>query len=153
MYTVERDTQASGLKYTIQLQQFEDAAEMAVEICRLSDEQASALRTALSPFEDILKPLVGVGNAAQEQGAKQGAKEPIRKAIREHGPESEEALAEIEGHKKRSVKYLIGSPRGSTGGLGKTKAAKVGKALLEKVGEEQLAALAAEYGIDISELE
>lgn len=153
MFTVERETQASGLKYQIQLLQFEDAAEMATEICRLNDEQASALRSALSPFEDILKPMVGVANAAQEQGAKQGAKEPIRKAIRDHGVESDEASSEIEAHKKRSLKYLIGAPRGTTSGLGKTKAAKVGKALLEKVGEEQLAALAAEYGIDVTELE
>ncbi|MHC4316360.1 MAG: hypothetical protein ACYSW3_28285 [Planctomycetota bacterium] len=152
MLTVERETQASGLSYTLSISQFEDTAEAVAEVCRMDDEKASALRDALAPFEDDLKPVTGVLNAAQEQGAKQGAKEPIRKAIREHGQDSPEVQAEIEEHQKRASSYIIGAPRGSTGGLGKTKAAKVGKALLEKIGDEKLEALAAEYGIELEDL-
>lgn len=152
MLTVERETQASGLSYTLTIQQFEDTAEAITEICRLDDDQASALRSAIASFEDALRPVGGVLNAAQEQGAKQGAKEPIRKAIREFGADSPEVQAEIEEHQKRASTYIIGAPRGSTGGLGKTKAAKVGKALLEKIGDEKLEALAAEYGIALEDL-
>lgn len=153
MLTVERQTQASGLSYTLSIQQFEDSAEGIAEICRMDDEQASNLRDALAPFEDQLRSVAGVLNAAQEQGAKQGAKEPIRKAIREHGADSPEVQAEVEEHQKRASSYVIGAPRGSTGGLGKTKAAKVGKALLEKIGDEKLEALASEYGIALEDLE
>lgn len=130
MFTVDKETNASGRVYPITFQQFDNLAEALEEI---------------GSEENVL----GVINAAQEQGAKQGGKEEVRKAISEHGTDSPEATAAVEDHQTRAAKYKIGAPRGGgPGGMTKTSAGNVGKALLEALGAEQLKALAAEAGVD-----
>lgn len=130
MHTVDKETQAEGVAYPVSFLQFDSLAEALEEI---GSEQ------------DVL----GVINAAQEQGAKQGGKEDVRKAIKEHGADSPEAIEAVTSHQKRAAKYVIGAPRGGgPGGMTKTKASDIGKALLESLGAEALKALAAEQGID-----
>lgn len=159
MHDVTKQTEASGLSYPVTFKAF-DSLEEILE--RLSREG-----------KDPEETLVQIVNAAQEQGAKQGGKEEIRNAIEEHGPlavvevendkgetvervaplddQPEEIRAAVQSHQERAEKYVIGAPRGSTGGVTKTKARELGAALREKLGEEGLLALAREQGIDPSE--
>jgi len=95
-------------------------------------------------------------NAAQKQAATQGGKGSIREAMTrdlKDGEDRQEIVDEaVEAHKVSVEKIIQGAPRGSAGGITKTKAANLGKALKEKLGDEALAAMAAEYGLDISDL-
>ncbi len=130
MHTVEKTTKAGEVEYTVSFNQFDGLPE-ALE--KIGDEAA----------------VLGVINAAQEQGAKQGGKEEVRSAIREFGLESDEVAASVATHQSRSAAYVIGAPRGSAGGITKTRSREFGAALRDKLSDEQMLALAEEYGVDL----
>lgn len=144
MHTVDKETQAEGVAYPITFQVFDSLEEALAEIGGASESDI-----VIEAPQGARDSVLGVINAAQEQGAKQGGKEDVRKAVREHGADSPEAVEAVTSHQKRAAKYVIGAPRGSgPGGMTKTKAGDVGKALLETLGAEALKALAVEQGID-----
>ena len=95
--------------------------------------------------------VTGVVCASWEQNAKQGKKDTIRKAIAEGDQDKVDAA--VASHQEWALTYVPGAPRGgAVGGVTKTKAGNVGKALLAKMGAEALKALAAEHGIDPDDL-
>lgn len=140
-----------GGKYPIRVQQFDSCSEAFSKIgkCGEGDVMVEAPESALTA-------VLGVVNAAQAQGGKQGGKETIRAAITgdlKEGQDRQEVVDQaVEAHVKRAEGYVIGAPRGAQGGVTKTKAGNVGKALLAKLGPEALEALAAEHGLDMGDL-
>ncbi len=137
--------------YPITVQEFESVTEGLAAIGKCSEADI-----AVEAPEGALAAVLGVINAAQEQGGKQGGKETIRAAMTgdlEEGADRQETVDEaISSHQTRCAKYVIGAPRGAQGGVTKTKASNVGKALLAKLGPEALEALAAEHGLDMDDL-
>lgn len=138
-------------KYPIRVQTFESVSEALALIGKIKEEDVM-----VEASEGALSAVLGVINAAQAQGGKQGGKETIRAAVNgelKEGQDRQEAVdAAVAAHVKRAEGYVIGAPRGSTGGVTKTRAGNVGKALLEKLGPEALQALAAEHGLDLADL-
>lgn len=154
-------TTASGFTYGLTVPQFEsfEEAEEAVEGGR----------------EGILEIL----NSDMDQNAKQGWKKPVREAVdaaeaagfstdeletAQNAVDDGEAEAEDFPEEVRAVlsavtdaregarQYVIGRPRGSTDGLTKTKSREIGAQLRDRMGSEELAALAEEHGINIEDL-
>ena len=144
MHTVDKETVAAGVSYPISFQQFDGLEEAVAAIGNCTADEV-----VIEAPQGAKDSALGVINAAQEQGAKQGGKEDVRKAVEKNGADSPEAAESVASHQKRAAKYVIGAPRGSgPGGMTKTKAGDLGKALLESLGAEALKALAAEQGID-----
>lgn len=160
MFVRKDTTKASGVEYELEFPQYDDLIEMIVVTGKLDEATTVALRKALKPFTDFLKPLEGIVNQYTKQNATQGNKEPVRKAItdaiKEVGDDVEALTKEptvvkaIEEHQRLSARYSLTSARGS--GLGKTKAGKVGQELRERLGEEKFKALMKEHGISEDEL-
>lgn len=149
------ETSASGFTYTVSVPQFESFDE-ALEVIGSQD--------------DVLAIL----NADQEQNAKQGPKKGVREIVNAiaaegYSPEDvqawhdgveeppEEVSEAIENLREAvtdaqrvTSEYRLGTPRGD--GLTKTASQKIGAALKERMGDDELMALAEEYGIDPSEL-
>ena len=156
MRQVTRNTKVGELEYPISFNRFDTLAEALAKIGKTSEEEVE-----IEAPQGALEAVLGVVNAAQEQGAKQGGKEMIRDAIEKAGadedydgdpfehPQVQEA---VEKHQKRAAEYVIGAPRGETGGLTKTKAREIGARLRDRLGDEELLKLAAEKGIDPAEL-
>ncbi len=143
MRTITKTTKAGELEYSISFQVFDTLEESLAEVGQvdISEIKIDAPDSAKNDTRDVV-------NAAQEQGAKQGGKEDVRKATRKFGSNSAEEAAAVEKHQKRAAEYIIGAPRGSTGGLTKTKAREIGVKLAQ-VDEEKLLALAAEMGVEL----
>lgn len=158
MREITRNTKVGGLEYPITFRVFDSLTEAFAQI-----GNAPEADVAVDAPTGAQEAVLGVINAAQEQGAKQGGKEVIRDAAEEAEFSLDEeglALADcpepvqeaVAGHQARAAKYVIGAPRGERGGMTKTKAREVGAKLREKLGDEALLALAREHGIDPAEL-
>lgn len=132
MREVTKTTKAGEVEYPVTFQVFETFEEL-LERSRGGEDQ-----------------ILQIVNAAQEQGAKQGGKEEVRKAIREYGADSDEVAEAVGKHQERAAQYVIGAPRGSAGReITKTKAREFGAALWESLSDEEIAALAEEKGIEL----
>ena len=105
----------TSVTYTTDVQQFESLAE-AVELVAGGEES-------------VLK----VVNAAQKQGATQGNKTPIRKAIEAAGGETDgdDVLKAVGKHQEACAKFIIGAPRGSSTGVTKKDREALGTAAVE----------------------
>lgn len=95
--------------------------------------------------------LLSILNATQEQNAKQGAKDAVRKAADEHGIDSEQVQEAIAAHQESALAYRIGAARGGKlgGGMTKTEARELG-ANIAGAGDEaaaELQALKEKWGI------
>ncbi len=143
MRTITKPTKAGEREYEISFQIFESLEEALAQIggVDVSEIAIEAPDAAKNATRDVV-------NSAQEQGAKQGGKEEVRKATRTSGAGSAEEDAAVDKHQKRAVEYVIGAPRGSTGGLTKTAAREIG-VKLASIDEEKLLALAAEMGVEL----
>jgi len=144
MTTKTVDTAAGDLKYKVEVQQFDSLDEFS-DLCETRGE---------SPDDALL----GILNAAQEQNAKQGNKEAVRKALREaDGDASAEPVQEaIVAHQTASAAYLIGKPRGPVGGVKKADRTDIGTAVVKFTTEhgkppsgDELAGIMAELGITL----
>jgi len=132
-------------QYPIQVCLPSDLPEAMAKIGKCDPEDV-VVDAPASAQEAVLKTLW----AAWEQNGKQGGKELIRKAMA--SGDQAEVDKEVAAHQARAPKYVMGAPRGSIGGVTKTKAGNVGKAFLDKMGPEALLALAKEHGIDPDDL-
>lgn len=156
MKTVEKTTAAGSgdaqVNYPVRFLQGEDLAETIGAIAKLDDATAQELRDFFASSSELQKAsetVNGIVCAAWEQNAKQSGKEDVRKAIKEHGVDSEQVEAAIKDHQQRAAKYVIGAPRGSTDGITKTKARTVGEKLRDQMPEEEFRKLAEDYGIEL----
>lgn len=134
--TVTTSTARGAVEYDLTIPLFESVDE-AGEVWAKSGD---------NPDEVLLSIL----NAAQEQNAKQGAKDGVRKAAEEYGPESDEVQEAIAAHQESALAYRIGAARGGAlgGGMTKTEAREKG-AKIAAAGDEaaaELEALLAKYG-------
>ena len=138
-------------QYPVTVQQFQSVGEALSQIGKCSEDEV-----VIEAPEGALTSVLAIINGAQDQGGKQGGKETIRAAMSRELGEGEERQAVVEGavkaHQKRAAQYIIGAPRGAQGGVTKTRSANIGRALLEKLGGAELEKLAAEAGLDLTEL-
>ena len=135
MREVTAETQTQEVKYNLTYFEFESLAE-AVEFW--NDQGLNG--------EEVARDII---NASQRQNALQGGKDEVRQAVNEYGPDSAEVAEAIEAHQEAAATYRIGRPRGGSTGLTKTKAREIGATLREKLGEDELLALAREHGIEV----
>ena len=160
MRTIDITTQIGGLEdfgfeggaYPLTIQQFDNVSEMIAKIGKVDEAEV-----AVEAPQGALDAILGVGNAAQKQGASQGGKEVIRdvmsRDLKEGEDRDELVAAAVAAHQASRAGYIIGAPRGGgSGGVTKTKASNIGKALLEKLGGEKLDALAAKFGLSEDDL-
>jgi hypothetical protein len=138
MLSVTVTTVAEGVEYELPIKRFESLDEARAYWAEKGDNP-----------EDVELEII---NAAQEQNAKQSTgKDKVRKAIRAHGPDSDEAATAIEEQRASSAEYIIGRPRGGKlgGGMTATAARELGKQVAAAGDDaaEELQALAEKYNI------
>lgn len=141
-------TSASGHNYNVDVPQAESL-----------DAIRAAYETEGKSFDEIMLALWNAGN---EQGAKQGQKEQVRKAI-EEGDEAKIAEA-IEAHQESARGFIQGAPRGGGGarhesGLTKKQREALGTAVAMEMAntgkapsKARMDEIAAELGIDPEQL-
>jgi hypothetical protein len=160
MHTIDITTQVGGLeafgyedgKYPLRVQQADSCSEAFAKSGKCDEDEV-----IIEAPQGVLDTMLGIYNAAQKQGASQGGKEKIRDAMTRKLKEGEDRQAVVDAavtiHQTGREEYWIGAPRGgAVGGVTKTKAGNIGKALLERLGGEKLEAMAAEFGIDPEDL-
>lgn len=134
---------AKLVKVTTAVGKGENAYEYEIEHLKfdsLEDYYASLPEDKNGP-----QAAIDIINAQNEQGAKQGKKEDVRKAL----VDGKDPKEPVKAHQTWAKTYVIsGSTGGRVGGVTKTAAGAVGKALLE-ADPEKLKAIAAELGVDL----
>ena len=102
--------------------------------------------SSLPADKDGAQCALEISNAQNEQGAKQGKKEAVRDAIAKGDDKATKEA--VKAHKEWAAGYVISGSTGRVGGITKTKAGEVGKALLN-TDPEKLKAIAAELGVEL----
>ena len=139
-------TQAAGHSYTVECPQADSLKAIR-----------DAYKAAGKNYEEIV---LAIWNAGNEQGAKQGQKDPVRKAV-DAGKGVEEAVGK---HQKAAKGFIQGAPRGGGGARhvsGYTKAQReaLGTAMALEMAttgampsEARMGEIATELGLDPANL-
>ena len=137
--------------YPVQVIQWDNVTEAMAAIGRVDESEI-----AVEAPQGVLDTVCGNLCAKQKQDATQSGKEKIRDActrVLKEGEDRDEVVrVAVTEQQARTAKFIMGASRGGTGGMTKTKAGNVGKALLAKLGDEAIAAMCAEHGLDVSDL-
>ena len=140
-------TECGGHKYDVEVPQAESLAAIL-----------AAYKTLGKNGEEIL---LSIWNSGNEQGAKQGQKNLVRKALEEDGGDVNAAVAK---HQEVARQFIQGAPRGGGGprhesGLTKKDREALGSAVATEMArtkgmpsKARLEEIAAELGIDPSQL-
>lgn len=162
-------TKASVFVYSLMVPQFEshDEAEELVEGGREgiteilnSDMNQNAKQSPKKPVRERVEEAVEAGFDAETLTQAQEEFDSFEE------PDSEEALnylselpdevsaviTEVVDARETARNYVIGRPRGSGDGLTKTASREIGAQLRDRMGDDELASLAEEHGIDIEDL-
>jgi len=130
--------------------------------------QADSLEALLGAYKALGKPgeeiILAIFNSGNEQGAKQGQKNLVRKALEEHGVDSDEVADAVAKHQEVARQFIQGAPRGGGGprhesGLTKKQREALGSAVATEMArtggppnQARMVDIAKELGIDPSQL-
>lgn len=153
----EPETSADGVEYPVTYRTFESLDEAISEMD--GGEEAVLENLNSKQRQSALQSPKGVVREAVQEAKEAGhSTEAIQSAVDAWDAGGDEAvqavLDAIEHHQEAAREYVLGSPRGASGGVNKTTAREVGDRVAEALDRDpdQLRELAEELGVDVSDL-